>query len=907
MAALNNTIYIGSVSAPDFKFENADVDATSIDYEESVDLIESELAIDVLNFIVKYTGSDVAGLVGVAYGTPVFHYVGSTLMHKFYIKQVQRIARDRFKISTISPVGLLSKQYHKGGVYTGTTFRTLARQVVSKRILTDVPDDGSFTYRGVTVTCQNGNLILDGQTTGQFYFSFDGANVFKTGTTAANWLSNCKYNLPVNAGHRHRCTLELTSGSIERDGRTYVVGDTTPTNLLVELILFTKDATAYADVLVKSPRPWGTSEIVTPTESATSGAAVYVYHTSGVPTKFNNAVFNAYIEDLDDIPYSMDDDIASTKLFGWLPYDTKRKNLHQVMFAENISIVKNADGDMHFTFIQPSNSPPTIPQNRIFVGGTIKYPAVATSVSLTEHSYQNVDTIEPVVLIDNSDKTPANNKLFVFEQAPIVVSSITAAGDLTIVETGVNYAIVSGQGVLTGRPYYDKQSTVEKNYNSGGESYTVSVEDATLVTGVNSENVADRLLSYYTSSEIVSADLKIESEKCGRIYQFVDMFGNTVSALLTKMRSKISSLIRSSCEFVSGYVPSTFGNNYTHWGYVTGNTGTITIQAGTKIARFVIIGGGNGGSSGLKGVDNLEDLQAGGIGGEGGIGGNGGKIREVVIHNPQAGVYQCSVGNGGTGGGRCSDTQTRNQGTGGSDSTVTCPDGTTVYSTADSAAYYSKNGIKNLFTEDVYAIKGRDGCKGGNGGRGTVAGNGEAGEDVLWDGVLYHGGAGGKGLKFDFEHVKQSVTNGGAGGWGAQPYMDGANGGSVTVDEYHDLTSTYSSTYKAYEYGKFGQAVPFEDGNPHTVDPSSVVQIQDYGEGGDGGHGGAGRGGFGSANDFYQSATDTSSPSASNKKVYLDMSVNPWNYTLFNSSDGGAGNNGRKGIILCYADKEVFF
>ena len=907
MAALNNTIYIGSISAPDFKFENADVDATSIDYEESVDLIESELAIDVLNFIVKYTGSDVAGLVGVAYGTPVFHYVGSTLMHKFYIKQVQRIARDRFKISTISPVGLLSKQYHKGGVYTGTTFRTLARQVVSKRILTDVPDDGSFTYRGVTVTCQNGNLILDGQTTGQFYFSFDGANVFKTGTTAANWLSNCKYNLPVNAGHRHRCTLELTSGSIERDGHTYVVGDTTPTNLLVELILFTKNATAYADVLVKSPRPWGTSEIVVPTESATSGAAVYVYHTSGVPTKFNNAVFNAYIEDLDDIPYSMDDDIANTKLFGWLPYDTKRKNLHQVMFAENISIVKNADGDMHFTFIQPSNSPPTIPQNRIFVGGTIKYPAVATSVSLTEHSYQNVDTIEPVVLIDNSDKTPANNKLFVFEQAPIVVSSITAAGDLTIVETGVNYAIVSGQGVLTGRPYYDKQSTVEKNYNSGGESYTVSVEDATLVTGVNSENVADRLLSYYTSSEIVSADLKIESEKCGRIYQFVDMFGNTVSALLTKMRSKISSLIRSSCEFVSGYVPSTFGNNYTHWGYVTGNTGTITIQAGTKIARFVIIGGGNGGSSGLKGVDNLEDLQAGGIGGEGGIGGNGGKIREVVIHNPQAGVYQCSVGNGGTGGGRCSDTQTRNQGTGGSDSTVTCPDGTTVYSTADSAAYYSKNGIKNLFTEDVYAIKGRDGCKGGNGGRGTVAGNGEAGEDVLWDGVLYHGGAGGKGLKFDFEHVKQSVTNGGAGGWGAQPYMDGANGGSVTVDEYHDLTPTYSTTYKAYEYGKFGQAVPFEDGNPHTVDPSSVVQIQDYGEGGDGGHGGAGRGGFGSANDFYQSATDTSSPSASNKKVYLDMSVNPWNYTLFNSSDGGAGNNGRKGIILCYADKEVFF
>ena len=739
MAALENTIYIGSVETPDFEFVNADVDATSIDYEESVDLIESELAIDVLNFIVKYTGNDVAGLVGIAYGTPVFHYVGSTLMHKFYIKQVQRIGKDRYKISTTSPIGLLNKQYHKGGVYTGVLFSTLIADLI-------------------------GNAV----------------------------------------------------------------------------------------------------------------------------------------------PYTYDTDVGETKVYGWLPYDTKRKNLHQVMFAENISIIKNANGDMHFTYVRPSSTVPAIPQSRIFVGGTIKYPAIATSVRLTEHSYQNVDTIEPVVLVDNSDKSPATNKLFVFEQAPIVVTSITASGDLTIVERGVNYAILSGQGVLTGRPYYDKQSTVEKNYNSGGESYTVSVDDATLVTGVNSENVADRLLSYYTSSEIVNADLKVDGEKCGRIYEFIDMFGNTVQAFLTKMRSKISSLIKASCEFVSGYVPSTFGNNYTHWGYVTGNTGTIEIQAGTKIARFVIIGGGSGGSSGLKGIDNLEDLQAGGIGGEGGFGGNGGKIREVVLHNPQAGIYQCSVGNGGTGGGRCSDTQTRNQGTGGSDSTVTTPSGT-VYSTADSAAYYSRNGIKNLFTEDVYAIKGRDGCKGGNGGRGTVAGNGESGEDVLWDGVLYHGGTGGKGLKFDFANVKQSVTNGGAGGWGAQPYMDGANGGSVTVDEYHDMTSSYASTYKAYEYGKFGQAVPFEDGNPHTVNPSSVVQIQEYGEGGDGGHGGAGRGGFGSANDYYQSATDTASPSASNKKVYLDMSVNPWNYTLFNSSDGGAGNNGRKGIILCYADKEVFF
>lgn len=729
MAALENTIYIGSVNDPDFTFENAEVDASSIDYEETVDLIESELAIDVLNFIVKYTGDDIAGFVDIAYGTPVFHFVGSTLMHKFYVKQVQRIGKDRYKISTVSPIGLLNKQYHKGGVYTGTLFSALIAELI-------------------------GNAV----------------------------------------------------------------------------------------------------------------------------------------------PYTYDADVGATKIFGWLPYDTKRKNLHQVMFAENISIVKNANGDIHFTFVKPVLDAPTIPQNRIFIGGTVKYPAVATSVRLTEHSYQNVKNIDPVVLIDNSDKAPVTNKLFVFDEAPIVISSLVATGDLTVVEAGVNYAIVTGQGVLTGRPYYDKLSTVEKTYNSGGESYTVSVDNATLVTGVNSENVADRLLSYYTSSEIVNADLKVESEKCGRIYQFIDMFGNTVQAFLTKMKSKISSFIRSSCEFVAGYVPDTFGNNYQYWAYVTG-TGTIEIQEGTKIARFVIIGGGNGGSSGLKGIDNTEDLQAGSIGGEGGFGGNGGKIREVVLHNPAAGVYQCVAGAGGTAGTQCPDTQTRRQGGAGNPSTVTTPSGT-VYSSADNSAYYSANGIKNLFTEDVYAVKGRNGCKGGNGGRGSTAGNGEKGEDVVWDGVTYQGGLGGRGIRFKFSHVDQTITNGGAGGSGAMAYQNGGNGNSVEIQDYYDDTSSHSG-FSAYEYGHFDQASPAS-----TANPSMVQQVQNYGDGGDGGHGGAGRGGFGSAQDYYQSTTD---PNNSNKKMYLKMTFTGYTTTAFQSADGGAGNTGRGGIILCYADKELFF
>lgn len=721
-----------NIFSTDFHFDKDHIDEpVSI---QTIDMIEESLSIDTFAPTVYYEGTDYEGLRTLPFGTPIWYYVNGVLTHKFFINNITRKTKKAYNLECVSPIGILDKSYHPGGVYQGMTFSELMKEII------------------------------------------------------------------------------------------------------------------------------GTA-----------------------------------------LPYTYDEDVGATKIFGWLPFDTRRNNLHQVMFAENISIVKNTNGDMHFTFIRPNELITTIPQDRIFIGGTIKYPTIATKIMLSEHSYQDVDTIEPITLVDNSDKTPVTNKLFIFDQAPIVASTIVASGDLELIDCGVNYAIVTGQGVLTGRPYYDKVATVEKSFNSGGGEYTVSVDSATLVTGVNSENVANRLLSYYTSSETISADVKMDGEKCGKIYEFVDMFDNTVQAYLTKTTSKISSFNKSACEFIAGYSPDTFGNNYTHWAFVTGN-GYIEIQEGTTLARFVIIGGGEAGSSGLKGIDDYEDIQAGSKGGEGGFGGNGGKIREVVLRNPTPGRYTCAVGSGGASGGNCASEQTRVlPRTAPGASTVTTPGGT-VYSSDDSSAYYSVNGIKNLFTSDVYACKGRDGCRGGNGGRGTVSGNGEPGEDIVWDGVTYKGGLGGKGLQFKFNRIEQSIANGGAGGWGAQAYKDGADGESVSVIDHEDYTGQSGyTTYQAYEVGHFDQAAP----GPATGTPSVVIQDQNYGEGGDGGHGGAGRGGFGSSNDYFQSSTDPSKSSPN--RIYLKMSMAPYDYTQYSSAPGGAGNDGKKGIIVCYADKELFF
>lgn len=903
MAVINQEIYIGSVADPLFYFDKDHIDEpNSI---QNVDLIGQTLSIDTFTPIVYYEGSDYNTLRTLPFGTPVLYYVSGSLLYKFYINKIERRSKQAFKLDCISAIGLIDKSYHQGGVYSGRTFKNLVRELISKRITETPPDSATNTYNGVTIVSSNERILLNGTASAAFAFNFGEAKPLATVTSATNYYLTNVYKLPLISGHTYQVRLKLISGSMTKSGTTYTtsnISTSTETLFISHIMRATRSGTTFtSNSLLATKNSGFTDSDPTVINASLSGGMIgYIY--SGVT--YNNALIEVYLEDLDEIVYTMDDDVARTRIFGWLPYDTKRNNLHQAMFAENISIVKDENCDVHFTFAAPSGTAPTISQDRIYIGGTINYPAIATRVMVSEHSYQDVDTIEPITLIDNSDKSPDVNKIYIFDQAPIVVSSITATEGLTINERGVNYAIVTGQGVLTGRPYYDKVSVIERSFNSGGDDYAVTVEGATLVTGVNSENVADRLLSYYTTSETVSADLKVDSEKCGSIYQFVDMFGDTVQAFLTKMTSTISSFVKSACEFIAGYTPTTFGNNYDYWGAVRGTAGYFEIAAGTKMIKFVIIGGGDGGSSGLKGIDDNSDLTAGSKGGEAGAPGNGGGIREIVIRNPAAGRYNCSAGAGGTAGAECSDSYTRaaaNLGGAGTASTVTTPGGT-VYSSdpsVDSAAYRSVNGIKNIFTDDVYACKGREGCKGGDGGRGASAGNGEDGQDVVYKGVTRKGGKGGTGVKFEFNHVEQVLANGGAGGSGAQAYSDGYDGGSVTIAEYHDETTSRAG-YKAYEYGKHVQASP-----ANNIATSRWEQDQNFGEGGDAGQGGAGRGGFGSANSIYQSYTDTTT-SETNKKIYLNMYTDDnWVPTAFTSANGSAGKPGKSGIVLCYSSDPI--
>ena len=148
-------------------------------------------------------------------------------------------------------------------------------------------------------------------------------------------------------------------------------------------------------------------------------------------------------------PFTVAAALADQEVYGWLPYDTRRNNLHQLLFAFGASMRRDAAGEVTIVFLT-NESPLTVPDYRVSFGGSADYEIPATRAEVTEHAFFADQADEDVVLFDNTNGgSLAASTLVKFDKAP--VHDLTAEGSLTIESSGVNYAIVSGTGKLTGR------------------------------------------------------------------------------------------------------------------------------------------------------------------------------------------------------------------------------------------------------------------------------------------------------------------------------------------------------------------------------------------------------------------------------------------------------------------------
>ncbi len=526
---------------------------------------------------------------------------------------------------------------------------------------------------------------------------------------------------------------------------------------------------------------------------------------------YNGVRFDSVLQEIigDVVPYTVEEDVASLLVRGgYLPHQSKRDSLHNLCFAYGVMIGRNEAGNMNFQFIK-NTEVIQVPEGDFYEGGDIGDPDGVTAVDVTEHSFMMLPTDETVVVYDNTDGSETAQDTFIDFKDNAPLHDLVTTGSLAIQSSGVNWAIISGTGVLSGKKYTHSTRVLTRIVEDTAQTQgkVADLTDNTMVTVLNSENVAARLLAYYANKSVVKASMVIKDQQLGDLLSGISPFGDELTGFLSSVHGIISTKIKGTCELIANYTPTGQGSNFTHFVVLTGSGNwpipPEVFQKESPTIEAVLIEGGHGGFPGQDGTQGkpgsvFTGYGEPGVGGEGGLPGLAGKALTVKIDctNMTSIPYNCGA-----------------RGKSGS------PGGATTfgeYSSDDGAI--PPYGIVNIFTGEVYATSGDEaGIAGGDG-----SGNKGEGTIVTYQGRTWNPGK--KGARYIGS--SGSFSEGGYGGGAAV----GSNGGD-------GVDGKVSSGYAGGSTG--GNGADGTDGASTTI----------IGKGGSGGHGGGGAGLGGSQKD----------------------------------------------------------
>lgn len=423
------------------------------------------------------------------------------------------------------------------------------------------------------------------------------------------------------------------------------------------------------------------------------------------------------------VPVMIKSSLKGIKLYGWLPYASPpkrsaRDNLVQVLFAIGAAVRTDLDGVLRIQGLWDGISG-SAGKDKMYTGASTDYDGAVTQVIVTEHQY-----------------TPGSEEKQLFEgtaQAGDVITfdepmhSLTATG-FTIQASGANWARVSaGTGTLTGKVYIHNTRQVSRDVEEAAAPNVKTVEDATLVSLVNSGAVAKRLAEYYKCRERVDAAVVHGGEIPGNrlaTYHPFDKVG--VAACLETVDITISGTLKAQEKLLVGYVPPQPEDvEYFDHREVIAQSGEWTAPEGVTEGVAVLIGGAWGGWSGQRGgesesVKNISYSSSGtlasysyrgyfasqgGVGGAPGSGGSGGKILVANFTVPASGKISVQIGVGGAGGVYSPDAS--QPGTEGTPTTFG------ELSSADGSP--NAGGYVDTVTGEIFAATGLDGIAGGSG------------------------------------------------------------------------------------------------------------------------------------------------------------------------------------------------
>lgn len=554
--------------------------------------------------------------------------------------------------------------------------------------------------------------------------------------------------------------------------------------------------------------------------TSTVGLLDETYHDGGIYT--GETVREVCTDICKPLTCYVKSNIANIKLYGWLPIATRRENLAQVLFAVGATLKVDYNGAIRIEGLWGGQSS-EITASEMYAGGSVEYATPVTEVIVTEHAYSQ-STTEVTELFNGT--TSAGDKITFDDPC----YDLEATG-FEITESGANYAIVTaGSGVLNGKKYTHVTRQIITPTNTRNRSLvkqsdnTVKVENATLVSLVNANAVAERLAEYYSHNERINNKIAIKREIPGDVVQITHPYGGEVTGCIESVDVTVSGRLAAQESVLVGYKPQDIAEQeYYDTVEVLTEDGNWKVPQDVTSIRIVLVGGGQGGSSGCKGGDGKGNK--GGAGGIAGKGGSGGKVYIETLTVNQGQQFQFAIGKGGAGGAYATSESTDGKfGT-----------STTFGELSSNVGASSDVGFTDLTSQKQYAtrgLEGKTGGSGGNGGDSSTTLEGAKGESV----DVYVGGKGRGGITRTSSSTGEKASNGGGGGGGAAYGNNGGDGvtGSLRWENY-DM-----SNLKGYHWGGYG-------GNGGKGADAIFSDYADmaYGRGGIGGNGGGGGGGAG--------------------------------------------------------------
>ena len=214
------------------------------------------------------------------------------------------------------------------------------------------------------------------------------------------------------------------------------------------------------------------------------------------------------------VPYSIDDVFADAVVTGYVPFTTCRDALMQVAFAIQ-AVVDTSNSEVVKVFALQEDVKQTVPLNRIMQGQNFADEETVTGIEVTVHTYEAAE--ENKVVAYNAKEEGIGNEIFVKFEQPLHSLSINSSSYGNIVSSNANYAIINVKKTsfkLSGYEYEHTTQTRRQNNPvvlASEIEKIVSVENATLVSQYNIDNVIDKCYNWLINTN--TTNLKIVEGK----------------------------------------------------------------------------------------------------------------------------------------------------------------------------------------------------------------------------------------------------------------------------------------------------------------------------------------------------------------------------------------------------------